>query len=720
MKNTMLRWLSLVLLTFNVFIANAQDYYEFKDEASGFNVESRQSELEEKATEVALVFDSAGFANQFKVFSFGFYMDLEYYDGYSYPEAFIDMQAQVGQISSSYLLIGRQNDHNGLFQKFIVDLKLPNETPFDCLSTEQRLSLSSKLTSAANQYHVDSPNDFYLAEREVMTTLIWYLNDIISCECHLLSRSVDCETIKPNSILAVDLLADKFVARQIKNIHNSGSNNSGSNIHDYAHFNFEFGIWNPELNSGSGTVTGVIDIADQIKDNKVKIDANGVSGAVYIFNESQVGGAEWQIMQLEISGGALDYVECYVIMRNKLSNDTFSDKGILFSKYFLGEGTGNRGLFPVYDIFKVLGNAAIDASVQMLVNFVLEDNVKNLNDAFHSVNWASAAWAGVSSLIPWKSVASGYKGELIQAAVDGFIYAITELMKDHGKSFYDFGGDFLKGSAISLLSRIFVGPAVSASFNKILKCSTKIWKGISPSLEGQASSTIRLIRGFIGDAAWEFSPFKAFPNLKIGFKSLLGMKSQLKVDSESLETVKGFVTNRTDVTDAADEISESAARLTEAEAPLFLNGLKNGEGPVSQLLITNARRGTPSEIEVATKKINKYRFADKNFGYLEGEVNGIIPNPGPVKGGLWVSGPPQPDVIFIPGTVIWERTTDTEFKMLENFAKKLNAVRGEVYDYTGYLKIVSERTYCASCAGIIHQFNTMFPNVQIILIDGIK
>ncbi|WP_232779836.1 deaminase domain-containing protein [Capnocytophaga canimorsus] len=36
------------------------------------------------------------------------------------------------------------------------------------------------------------------------------------------------------------------------------------------------------------------------------------------------------------------------------------------------------------------------------------------------------------------------------------------------------------------------------------------------------------------------------------------------------------------------------------------------------------------------------------------------------------------------------------------------------------MKIVSERVYCASCQGVIQQFNEMFPNVKLILVDGVK
>ncbi|ATA91584.1 hypothetical protein CGC56_05010 [Capnocytophaga canimorsus] len=54
-------------------------------------------------------------------------------------------------------------------------------------------------------------------------------------------------------------------------------------------------------------------------------------------------------------------------------------------------------------------------------------------------------------------------------------------------------------------------------------------------------------------------------------------------------------------------------------------------------------------------------------------------------------------------------------------AKDLGAEKGKIYSHIkGELKIVSERVYCASCQGVIQQFNEMFPNVKIILIDGVK
>jgi len=58
----------------------------------------------------------------------------------------------------------------------------------------------------------------------------------------------------------------------------------------------------------------------------------------------------------------------------------------------------------------------------------------------------------------------------------------------------------------------------------------------------------------------------------------------------------------------------------------------------------------------------------------------------------------------IPGDGAWIRTTDSEFKMLNRLANDLKATKGGIYpNITGELKVVSERPYCPSCAGVIQQ-----------------
>jgi hypothetical protein len=54
-------------------------------------------------------------------------------------------------------------------------------------------------------------------------------------------------------------------------------------------------------------------------------------------------------------------------------------------------------------------------------------------------------------------------------------------------------------------------------------------------------------------------------------------------------------------------------------------------------------------------------------------------------------------------------------------ANELGAEKGRVYGkMQGELKIISELEYCKSCTGIIQQFNEMFPNIKLILVDGVK
>lgn len=43
-----------------------------------------------------------------------------------------------------------------------------------------------------------------------------------------------------------------------------------------------------------------------------------------------------------------------------------------------------------------------------------------------------------------------------------------------------------------------------------------------------------------------------------------------------------------------------------------------------------------------------------------------------------------------------------------------------VPNINGQITIASELPYCISCQGVIQDFATMFPNVKVYLVDGIK
>lgn len=143
------------------------------------------------------------------------------------------------------------------------------------------------------------------------------------------------------------------------------------------------------------------------------------------------------------------------------------------------------------------------------------------------------------------------------------------------------------------------------------------------------------------------------------------------------------------------------------------------------------RFATQKEISIAARRINEFKnlgnskLRHSNIGYLEGKINGKN-----VDNKFWTSGPvntktePQ---IFTPSVVegrsgrSWLRNSDTEYKMLNQFAHNYGARAGGVYpNVRGTLKIVSENAYCSSCIGIIQQFHEMFPNIKLILVNGVK
>ena len=146
--------------------------------------------------------------------------------------------------------------------------------------------------------------------------------------------------------------------------------------------------------------------------------------------------------------------------------------------------------------------------------------------------------------------------------------------------------------------------------------------------------------------------------------------------------------------------------------------------------VLNIFKANTNEIIEATNKIKNYRnttgnLTGGNYGYLEGTVNSRI-----VDNKMWRSVSTNDalneihifDAIEAQGTSgTWLRITDSEYRMLNQLANDLGAVKGAKYpNIIGELKIVSENPYCTSCTGIIQQFHEMYPNIKLILVDGAK
>lgn len=171
----------------------------------------------------------------------------------------------------------------------------------------------------------------------------------------------------------------------------------------------------------------------------------------------------------------------------------------------------------------------------------------------------------------------------------------------------------------------------------------------------------------------------------------------------------------------ASEVEIEQAKTTQASVKLS-DGIE----------IKNTRFGTTEEKQIATLKIKAYReqvgeIETGNYGYIEGKFGQIK-----LEGKIIRSDAPDalPQVFEtlkvnsrqqVNGEGSWLRTTDSEYKMLNTLANRIGAKKGEIHpEITGELKIVSERKFCPSCNYVIQQFQQMFPNVKLILVEKLR
>jgi len=175
--------------------AQQDSCYVRLEDASGYTPTSEQvAKLEAAAAELCAVFDSAGFAGQFKVYDFGFYLHQEVTDG-GYPEPFAKKIQEVQDSSPYYLLFGKQTDGGGVYTRFWVDLKLPDSNSFSCLDTAGRTMISLGIDLKVNTQYTNSkklPYFFHEAEITGMKRLEVEVVKLIEC-CYYSKGATSCE-----------------------------------------------------------------------------------------------------------------------------------------------------------------------------------------------------------------------------------------------------------------------------------------------------------------------------------------------------------------------------------------------------------------------------------------------------------------------------------------------------------------------------------------------
>jgi|GEM_PF-1259040 len=193
----------IVCTLFLVHNSLAQCYVRL-DDASGFNTDAYQADLQAAAAKLCAIFDTTGFAGQFKVYDFGFYLHQENTTG-GYPEPFAQKIQEVQALSPYYLLFGKQTDKSGVYTRFWVDLVLPDSAVFSCLTDFDRINLSfyceNNLILLSNKNSA-SPQFYYKSEIELIDSLQSGFKKLIDC-CYS-KRSLIVEDCFPTTCYSKD------------------------------------------------------------------------------------------------------------------------------------------------------------------------------------------------------------------------------------------------------------------------------------------------------------------------------------------------------------------------------------------------------------------------------------------------------------------------------------------------------------------------------------
>lgn len=206
--------------------------------------------------------------------------------------------------------------------------------------------------------------------------------------------------------------------------------------------------------------------------------------------------------------------------------------------------------------------------------------------------------------------------------------------------------------------------------------------------------------------------------------------SEWPIGLRALDNIKAIDAFETINPGSFASIEDIASTIKKSRRQSFVNALNyvSDNNSLGQSLSKN-RIASAEEIRDALNKIRDYRSGAPpggNYGYLDGYVDGVTIDSDKMWRSISLEDAQYEIHIFeaIEATGVsgaWQRITDSEYRMLNKLANDLGGHSGESYTHiNGALKIVSENPYCISCQGVIQQFNDMFPNIEIILIDGVK
>lgn len=650
--------LTMLISILSIGITNAQNYVQLTD-ASGTKVSGSQLTILENAAQDAIDVLPAADAALFKIYDAGFYVHTEStIEGVTPIWDKIKADIENDPNSEYYLIFGRESNSQGLNRRIRVELKLPTTSAYDCLTEEERVNLGLYIEQAAN----DNLDFQYLnAEVIALEFLKDYFHKIIVCNCS--NSGAGCSQFTNFNFLDIQLRGLDFRRKEIK-IGDASTWASGTqDIYDYAGKKifidgFEY------------------DIADQISEGKALLEAatqilpdttisTNISGKVFILDNESFTNGEWESAKAEALLN--DYVEYWVVLTNP------SGKSYLYSRFTLGDlapvaakgsnNTANKpvlGIIPTWgDALKALGNAAVDATMQALISYLIDDSVNDWSDAWGKVSYLGAAWEGISSLIPWKKKLNGPQAFVVKAAAGAFAVTLDNYYKDKenytvNQALIDFGVGF----GASAITQLVLHPRVVNAIGRNTRgARLKFAKGVR----------------------------------KLNYNSVSFLN---RISRNAFKSLRGTINKR-----LLDEIGDAAlvSRVKELRGKL-LSGQKR-----------SLNFGHAS-IEGIPELSKREFFAHSKVQSLNPTLRERVPK---------ISTLPQSSIFpydAVPNSrgVLIDRNVDAEFKILSEIADRL----GNNINTTGKIKLFTEIDACTSCANVIGMFSAIYKNIEIELIHN--
>ena len=306
-----------------------------KHNASGFAYNAaQQTKLNQDALEI-LNIKTAELCDEFGVFEFAYYRIFDYTEK-GYQEDLAAMKAECNKTKKYYLLLVRKIDRNLDVEKIDVEILLPSDKKFSCLTPMQRSLIRIRVEKAISEKLIQGGKDPVLAEAVAMNILKEQILKILDC-CDLIVQGKDCTLgCFTGDEVTIKLEKDGFSKQEIQNIGNYPSNYNPNypELEDKAKLLFTVNDRN------------VVDIPQEYLSAVSTFKANVQNVKVIITKDDNLCESIWDDLMKIATNGFYDFVFWHHIHNNPSGED------FLFTRIFIKGGisqfknTGERSVMP--------------------------------------------------------------------------------------------------------------------------------------------------------------------------------------------------------------------------------------------------------------------------------------------------------------------------------------------------------------------------------------